>query len=48
MPPPQERPSLEKARPDSPWRYIQALKRGGWFQSYFEAAGAEGGEEDDS
>jgi len=32
--------------PHHPWRYIQALKRGGWFKSYFEAAGAEGGEED--
>jgi len=33
--------------PYHPWRYIQGLKRGGWFKSYFEA-GPEGGEEDNS
>jgi len=32
--------------PYHPWRYIQALKRSGWFKGYFEAAGD--GEEDNS
>jgi len=33
--------------PDEPGRYIQALKRGGWLNNYFDAAGLVGGKEDE-
>jgi len=34
--------------PDDPGRYIQALKRGGWLNNYFEAAGSLGVELEDT